>query len=103
MLKHLTISILLMMVVSGMGCTALQKRPHSAVSKSASPSELHSHGQMRLRIQVAEDGTPTAVKIERSSGSDTLDHQAKEWVRKNWRWQPGKAGTYIVPMNFTLK
>ncbi|MFC5455264.1 energy transducer TonB family protein [Prosthecobacter fluviatilis] len=58
---------------------------------------------MRLRIQVAEDGTPTAVKIERSSGSDTLDHQAMESVRKNWRWPAGKAGAYTVPMNFTLK
>lgn len=103
MLKHVTIVILQMMVISSMGCTAPQKRAQSTVSKAAVPSELCSHRQMRLRIQVAQDGTPAVVKIERSSGYDTMDLRAAEWVQKNWRWPAGKAGVYTVPMNFTLK
>ena len=98
MRKHFGTLILLMVVISIMGCTTSQKG--GAPDTTPKPA---AQGQMILRIQVAEDGTPTAVKIEQSSGFTALDQEAAAWVQKNWHWPPGKVRSYRVPMAFKLR
>jgi TonB family protein len=103
MRKHPGTLILLMVVASVMGCTTSKKVMAPAVPKPAALAEQKTQGQMKLRIQVAEDGTPTAVKIEQSSGFTALDQEAAASIQKNWRWPPGKVRSYTVPMKFKLQ
>lgn len=103
MRKHFGILILLMVVASVMGCTTSQKSGDLDAPRPATLAEQRLPGRMKLLIQVAEDGTPTAVKIEQSSGFTALDQEAAAWVQKNWHWPPGKVRSYRVPMTFKAR
>ncbi len=103
MRKHPGTLILLMVVASVMGCTTSKKVMAPAVPKPAALAEQKTQGRAMLRIQVAEDGTPTSVKIEQSSGFTALDQKAAAWVQKNWHWPPGPVRSYKVPMAFKLR
>jgi TonB family protein len=96
--KHFDLLILLLVIVSAMGCTTSQKG--GALDTTPKPA---AQGQMILRIQVAQDGTPTAVKIEQSSGFTALDQEAAASAKKNWHWPPGPIRSYRVPMAFKLR
>jgi periplasmic protein TonB len=64
-------------------------------------------GTVRIRVDVGEDGVPTATTVVESSQSRDLDRAALEAVRR-WRFQPAQAngravgGSVIVPINFKL-
>jgi protein TonB len=64
-------------------------------------------GTVTLRVLVNQDGLPTQVEMERSSGSNLLDTAAREAV-KNWRFAPARragapiAAWVIVPVIFRL-
>jgi protein TonB len=64
-------------------------------------------GTVTLRVLVNQDGLPTQVELERSSGSSLLDTAAREAV-KNWRFAPARragapiAAWVIVPVIFRL-
>lgn len=64
-------------------------------------------GTVTLRVHVGTDGVPTAVELERSSGSSALDAAARESV-KSWRFAPARRGVepvaawVIVPVVFRL-
>jgi protein TonB len=64
-------------------------------------------GTVTLRVHVGTDGVPTAVELERSSGSSALDAAARESV-KSWRFVPARRGDeavaawVIVPVVFRL-
>lgn len=76
--------------------------PYAAKSRRES-------GTVLLRVLVMADGTAGDVKIEKSSGSSSLDQAARDVVFKRWRFVPAKRGDQtveawvIVPMEFTLK
>jgi protein TonB len=65
-------------------------------------------GRVLLRVVVRPDGTPDAVVLRQSSGSQRLDEAALEAVRK-WRFVPAKQGStpvtaaVIVPIVFSLE
>lgn len=66
-------------------------------------------GEVRLRVRVLANGTAGDVKIEKSSGSASLDGAARDVVFKRWRFVPAKRGDetveawVIVPLVFELK
>jgi TonB family protein len=103
MRKQFDILILLLMVVFVIGCATSQTPQTGVYSYSPYTAALVQQGapgRLMLRIQVAEDGTLTAVKCEQSSGFSALDQYAAAWVMKNWHYPPGKAGSYRVPFEF---
>ena len=65
-------------------------------------------GQVLLRVLVDEAGRSKSIEINRSSGSDTLDHAAAEAI-KRWRFSPARFGDKAVeswvkiPIEFRLK
>ena len=69
---------------------------------------LGEQGQVMLRVLVSEDGRPTRVDLQKSSGFDRLDQAALNTVRDQFRFVPAKqgdravSGWAIVPINFTL-
>lgn len=66
-------------------------------------------GEVRLRVLVTADGVAGDVKIEKSSGSSSLDQAARDIVFRKWRFVPAKRGDeaveawVIVPVVFELK
>lgn len=66
-------------------------------------------GTVLLKVLVTVDGTAGDVKIEKSSGSSSLDQAARDVVFKRWRFVPAKRGDQtveawvLVPIEFTLK
>lgn len=64
-------------------------------------------GTVSLRVFVGADGVATAIELERSSGSSTLDAAALEGVTR-WRFVPARRGAdavaawVIVPVVFRL-
>lgn len=66
-------------------------------------------GEVRLRVLVTVDGTAGDVKIDKSSGSNSLDQAARDIVFRKWRFVPAKRGDevieawVIVPVVFELK
>lgn len=65
-------------------------------------------GTVLLRVEVSADGRPTAVSIERSSGSRALDHAARQQVLRQWRFEPSMQdgiatpSVGLVPIEFSL-
>jgi protein TonB len=65
-------------------------------------------GTTLLRVQVAENGRPLSVQVQRTSGRDTLDDAAKRAVSK-WSFVPATrgdspvAGWVTVPIVFRLQ
>ncbi len=66
-------------------------------------------GEVRLRVLVLADGTAGDVRIEKSSGSTSLDTAARDVVFRKWRFVPAKRGDeavdawVIVPVLFELR
>jgi TonB family protein len=64
-------------------------------------------GTVRLEVLVEQDGHPSAVGIERSSGHAALDDSAVQAVRQ-WKFSPARSGAMrfsskiIIPVQFTL-
>jgi periplasmic protein TonB len=64
-------------------------------------------GRVLLRVLVSENGEPTEVQLEKTSGSERLDRAAIEAVR-NWRFIPARKGNQalsayvLVPVKFSL-
>jgi len=65
-------------------------------------------GTVLLRVEVAADGRPTAVAVERSSGSRALDQAARQQVLRRWQFVPAMAegqpvaAIGLVPISFAL-
>lgn len=65
-------------------------------------------GQVLLEVDVAADGNPTDVRVQRSSGHRELDEAAIDAVRR-WRFNPERRGgvavdgQVIVPIDFKLQ
>ena len=66
-------------------------------------------GEVRLRVLVTADGVAGDVKIDKSSGSASLDQAARDIVFRKWRFVPARRGDVaveawvIVPVVFELK
>lgn len=71
--------------------------------------QRHETGEVRLRVLVTTGGVAGEVKIEKSSGSSSLDQAARDIVFKRWRFVPAKRGDQlveawvIVPIVFEIK
>lgn len=69
---------------------------------------MHVEGTVLLEVDVAPDGRPSAVRLQRSSGHAALDDSALTTVRDRWRFVPARAGgvavegTVQVPIRFRL-
>ena len=65
-------------------------------------------GTVLLRVEVSAEGRPTAVSIERSSGSRALDLAARQQVLRQWRFEPSvqdgvaMSSVGLVPIEFSL-
>ncbi len=66
-------------------------------------------GRVMLRILVGIDGRPLEVTIDKSSGSRSLDREARDHVLKTWRFKPAMRGGHavqaygLVPIDFTMQ
>lgn len=98
--KHSCISILLMVAAFAASCTHSQTGVQSDAPKPPTVTKQPSTASARLIVQVAEDGTPSSVKVQKSSGLSELDQHMVDQILKKWRWPAGKARTYVVPMQF---
>lgn len=58
-------------------------------------------GQVVLQLTVGPEGTPTDVKITRSSGVPALDKSASEAVR-SWQFEPATRGGNPVPSQLSV-
>ncbi len=58
-------------------------------------------GEVLLRVFVDESGYVADIRLERSSGHDTLDRSAIKAVQA-WSFTPGEARELFVPVQFTL-
>lgn len=52
-------------------------------------------GMVLLEVKVSAEGSPKSVKVEKSSGFDTLDNAALAAVKK-WKFVPARRGSAIV-------
>lgn len=63
-------------------------------------------GTTTLRVTIGPEGKATDVRLDKSSGADTLDAAAEKAVRETWAFQPAtRAGqpitqTISVPVTF---
>ena len=67
------------------------------LSKSANTLKASGSGSYRLVFNA--QGTVTDVQVSRSAGSSLLDDAAISTLR-NWRAEPGRAWSVVVPVNF---
>ena len=80
------------------------KPPYPPVSR-----RLGEEGMVRLTITVAADGSVAQAAVAASSGHARLDQAAVDWVKANWRYQPGISGgnpaisTISAMVNFELQ
>jgi protein TonB len=65
-----------------------------------SARQRHEVGTVLLRVVVSEEGNPTAVTIERSSGYGILDQSALTTVRDEYRFKVGNSRILLVPISF---
>ncbi|MBN9692433.1 MAG: energy transducer TonB [Verrucomicrobia bacterium] len=60
-------------------------------------------GSVQLQLAVgAAGGAPDGIDVIQSSGSRYLDSAARDWILANWRFEPGRAGTYRVEFTYQL-
>lgn len=73
----------------------------------AYPSSARSRkeqGTVKLMVTVEPSGLPSAVEIQSSSGSATLDNAAKDHVSRRWRWPASQlVRRIVVPVRFQLE
>ncbi|HTI69630.1 MAG TPA: energy transducer TonB [Candidatus Limnocylindria bacterium] len=63
----------------------------------------HESGTVEVLVEVAEDGVVTTAEVQSSSGSNSLDRQAVQFLKRKWRWPAGEQRKYIVPVEFSLQ
>lgn len=60
-------------------------------------------GTVTLDVIVDTNGIPSSVEVHESSGSPLLDRPAIQWIKTKYRWQPGAARHFLVPVEFKLQ
>jgi len=60
-------------------------------------------GSCEFMITVDDSGGIIEVKLMSSSGSSTLDHAARQHIRRLWRFRPEDVGDWFVPIAFGLR
>jgi TonB family protein len=81
-----------------------QSPPYPTLSQ-----RLGEQGTTTLKVEIGVDGVPTAVSVQKSSGSLRLDEAARLFVLANWKWEPplqaGKpvAAATLVSLTWNLK
>jgi periplasmic protein TonB len=82
---------------------------HTIPPYPAMDIRLGNEGTVLLRLTVGPDGRVIAAQVVRSSGSESLDRAAQNWVIGRWRYQPAVRGGVAVPsavdvaVKFSLK
>jgi protein TonB len=75
------------------------------------PSSARSQGKegvVHLLVSIDAEGHPTSVALARSSGVESLDRAALQWVPRNWTFYPATrhgvaiASNIITPIRFEL-
>jgi protein TonB len=59
-------------------------------------------GLVVILFNVNQKGEPSNLRVGKSSGFDSLDSEALNTLSK-WRFEPGQAGVWKKPFNFSLK
>ncbi len=57
-------------------------------------------GTVEALISVGTNGIPDAVRVGRSSGSPALDAHVTEFIRREWRADPGPPAHYRIAITF---
>lgn len=57
-------------------------------------------GTVEVLITVDTNGMPSKVEIGRSSGNDGLDRHVTQFIRREWRAEPGAGGHYRIAITF---
>lgn len=60
-------------------------------------------GVVRLLVTVEASGMASAVSVQTSSGSASLDNAARDQINRRWRWPAGAVRKFIVPVRFRLE
>jgi protein TonB len=60
-------------------------------------------GSLRLYAIIDENGVPSSVEVQQTSGHLILDRCALDQVKRRWRWPAGPLRHYIIPFDFQLK
>jgi len=60
---------------------------------------LGHEGNVLLKLAIDERGMVVDTQIERSSGYESLDRAAADWVRSHWRYHPATQAGDAVPSN----
>ena len=66
-------------------------------------AKLKEQGTVTLHVIISADGSPVDVKLQQTSGSNTLDRYTSQFVRKRWKWPPGQPRQYYVPVEYRLR
>ncbi|HEY2071243.1 MAG TPA: energy transducer TonB [Rhizomicrobium sp.] len=84
-------------------------RTHTIPPYPLLAQRLSQQGTVTLRVTINTEGDVTDAVIQTSSGVDTLDQAAIEWVKAHWRWEPPtqngqpSAASTLVAIKFNLK
>ncbi len=65
--------------------------------------ERQIQGRLMLLVGVGLDGIVNRIQIKDSSGFDSLDRHAANWVKTRWVWPAGENRLFYVPVVFELK
>lgn len=60
-------------------------------------------GSVMLTILVNAAGAVESAVVAGSTGYSELDNHAASWVRRNWRFPPGEARSFKLPIVFKLR
>jgi len=71
-------------------------RTHTIPPYPDQARRLGQQGTVRLKIDVATDGSVSDASIVNSSGSDVLDEAAVAWVKDHWRYKPATQDGHAV-------
>jgi len=85
---------------SGGGTGGKVYRPQPGYPEFARSAGMQ--GTVRLSISVGPSGTIEGVSVINTTGFSSLDEYAASYVRRNWRFPPGTAHRYTVPLTFRL-
>jgi len=85
---------------SGGGTGGKIYRPQPSYPEFARSAGMQ--GTVRLSISVGPSGAIEGVSVINTTGFSSLDEYAASHVRRNWRFPPGAAHRYTVPLTFRL-
>ena len=70
---------------------------HTAPDYPQLDKRLGHEGNVLLKLAIDERGAVVDTQVERSSGYQSLDQAAADWVRSHWRYQPAtRAGDAVA-------